>query len=127
MTFDGDAMDRFWLMDYAPEVFAHERRRMPALDRIAAGMGGGCEIRPVPVPLDCTDGFNEAYYGRPEQLLDPAVRKSQSAWGFVAPEVEERIVAGLAADLASGAWDKKHGHLRTQPWFDGSLRLIVRP
>jgi SAM-dependent methyltransferase len=127
MTFDSDAMDRFWLMDYAPEVFVHERRRMPAIDRICAGLGGGCEVITVPVPLDCTDGFNEAYYGRPERFLDSAVRKSQSAWGFVAPEVEERIVATLAADLASGAWDARHGHLRTQPWFEGAVRLIVRP
>ena len=126
MTFDGDAMDRFWLMDYAPEVFVHERRRMPPIDRICAGLGGGCEVRTVPVPLDCTDGFNEAYYGRPERFLEPAVRKSQSAWGFVTPDVEERIVAKLAADLASGGWDARYGHLRTQPWFEGALRLIVR-
>jgi hypothetical protein len=31
----------------------------------------------------------------------------------------------LADDLASGAWDSRHGHLRTQPSFDGSLRLVV--
>jgi SAM-dependent methyltransferase len=126
LTFDGDAMDRFWLMDYAPEVFVHERRRMPAIDRICAGVGGGCHVHPVPIPLDCVDGFNEAFYGRPEQFLDPAVRKSQSAWGFVEPAVEERIVAALAADLKSGAWNARYGHLRTQPWFDGAMRLVVR-
>lgn len=126
LTFDGDAMDRFWLMDYAPEVFVHERRRMPAIDRVCAGLGGNCDVNTVPIPLDCTDGFNEAYYGRPERFLEPAVRKSQSAWGFVTPAEEERIVARLAADLASGAWDAKHGHLRTQPWFEGAVRLIVR-
>jgi len=37
------------------------------------------------------------------------------------------IVATLAADLASGAWDAKHGYLRTQPWFDGAVRLVVLP
>jgi hypothetical protein len=30
----------------------------------------------------------------------------------------------LAADLESGRWDERHGHLRTQPEYDGSLRLI---
>jgi hypothetical protein len=31
----------------------------------------------------------------------------------------------LRSDLATGAWDRKYGHLRTTPAFDGSLRLIV--
>ena len=127
MTFDGDEMDRLWLGEYAPELFAVERGRYPSIDHIAAGLGRGCEVRAVPIALDCTDGFTDAFYGRPERFLDPAIRKSQSAWGFLTPDVEERIVAKLAADLASGAWDAKHGHLRTQPWFEGAVRLIVRP
>ena len=36
----------------------------------------------MPIPLDCEDGFVEAFYGRPEALLDPEVRRSQSAWAF---------------------------------------------
>jgi SAM-dependent methyltransferase len=127
LTFDGEALDRLWLGEYAPELFAVERRRYPAIDRIDAGLGGGCLMRPVPIPLDCADGFSEAFYGRPEQFLDAAVRRSQSAWGFIEPAVEERIVAALAADLESGAWDARHGHLRTQPFFEGAVRLIVRP
>jgi hypothetical protein len=127
LTFDGEVMDRLWLGDYAPELFAVERRRYPAIAQIAAGLGGNCAVHPVQVALDCTDGFTDAFYGRPEGFLDPAVRKSQSAWGFLAPGVEDRIVARLAADLASGAWDARYGHLRTQPWFDGAVRLIVRP
>ncbi len=127
LTFDGDALDRLWLGDYAPDLFAVERRRYPSIDLIDAGLGGGCTVRPVPIPFDCVDGFSEAFYGRPEQVLDPAVRRSQSAWGFLEAGVEERIVAALAADLASGAWDVRHGHLRTQPWFEGAVRLIVRP
>jgi len=127
LTFDGEALNRLWLGEYAPELFAVERRRYPAIDRICAGLGGGCAVRPVPIPIDCTDGFSEAFYGRPERFLDPAVRKSQSAWGFVEPAAEARIVTALAADLASGAWDASHGHLRTQPWFNGAVRLIVRP
>jgi len=27
--------------------------------------------------------------------------------------------------VASGAWDAKYGHLRREPTFDGSLKLIV--
>jgi hypothetical protein len=39
--------------------------------------------------------------------------------------VVDRFEREFAADLDSGAWDARFGHLRTQPTFDGSLRLIV--
>jgi SAM-dependent methyltransferase len=125
LTFDGDALDRFWLADYAPEVIATERRRFPPIGAIAAAIGSRTEVTEIPIPLDCTDGFGEAFYGRPERLLDPAVRRAQSAWGFVGPEVEARFMQTLGSDLASGRWDEKYGALRTQPQFEGSLRLIV--
>jgi hypothetical protein len=82
-------------------------------------------MSPVPIPLDCTDGFGEAYYGRPEALLDPGARLANSAWSFVEPEVHTRFVTRLREDLATGAWDAKHPGLRAQPEFEGSLRLIV--
>ena len=125
LTFDPDALDRLWLAEYAPEMMAAERGRMPAISAICAGLGGRCEVRPVPVPIDCTDGFAEAYYARPERLLDPAVRRAQSAWGFVGPEAQERAVARLRAALESGAWDERYGDLRRQPRFDGALCLVV--
>jgi hypothetical protein len=33
--------------------------------------------------------------------------------------------SALARDLEKGTWDVRYGHLRTQPHFEGSLRLIV--
>ena len=125
LTFDPDALARLWLNDYAPEMMAAERGRMPAIGAICAALGGRCEARPIPVPIDCTDGFAEAFYARPERLLDPAVRRAQSAWGFVGPEAQERAVARLRADLESGAWDERYGDLRRQPHFDGALCLVV--
>jgi SAM-dependent methyltransferase len=125
LTFDGDALDLLWLADYAPELIAAERRRYPPIDQIAAAIGTHTEITPVPVPIDCVDGFTEAYYARPERFLDPAVRAAQSAWTFVDQTATDRAVARLRSDLASGAWDDRYGHLRTQPHFTGSLRLLV--
>ena len=78
----------------------------------------------MPIPLDCVDGFVEAFYGRPEALLDPEIRRAQSAWAFGEPELE-RGLARLRDALASGAWDARHGHLRTQPESFGALRLIT--
>ena len=125
LTFDGAALDRLWLAGYAPELVVAEARRMPPIDRVLAALGGTGTVAEVPIPHDCTDGFTEAFYGRPERFLDPDVRRAQSAWGFVAPGVEDRAVAHLARDLDSGAWDARFGALRTQPWFVGAMRLIV--
>ncbi|MEV6349657.1 class I SAM-dependent methyltransferase [Actinoplanes sp. NPDC051851] len=125
LTFDGDALDRFWLAGYVPELIAAERRRFPAIADIAAAVGPRSEVVEVPIPVDCTDGFTEAYYARPERFLDPRVRAAQSAWGFVDDTATARAVGSLRADLDSGAWDERHGHLRTQEAFLGSLRLIV--
>jgi len=125
LTFDGDALDRYWLANYAPELIAVERRRYPAIDRITQGLGGSTEVQIVSIPIDCVDGFTEAYYARPEAFLDPAVRRSQSAWSFVKEEDQLRFVKALGDDLKAGIWDRKFGAWRTKPYFDGSLRLIV--
>ncbi len=125
LTFDPEELGRLWLMDYVPELQAVEARRFPAMAAITAALGPDTRVCPVPIPIDCVDGFTEAFYARPEALLDPAVRRAQSAWSFLEPGVEERAVAALAADLASGAWDERYGHHRTRPEFHGALRLVI--
>jgi SAM-dependent methyltransferase len=125
LTGDPGRLRRFWLTEYAPEVIETEARRYPSVAALTDGLGGTVTTTVVPVPLDCTDGFNEAYYGRPEALLDPGARLSCSAWSFVGAAVQDRFTRELSRDLADGTWDRRHGGLRTQPAFDGSLILVV--
>jgi len=125
LTCDPHELRRCWLDCYVPEIFSVEAGRHPRIELVADALGSDTEIIPVPIPLECTDGFLEAYYGRPERLLDPEVRMACSTWSFVDPSVVSCFEADLLRDLESGAWDAKYGHLRTQPNFDGSLRLIV--
>jgi SAM-dependent methyltransferase len=128
LTFDGDAHQRFWLASYVPELIAVEQRRHPPMETLRThlgAVGGSVEIHNVPIPFDCTDGFTEAFYARPERFLDTAVRRAQSSWGFVAGGVEDRFVRALDADLRSGAWDERFGPWRNQPFYEGSLRLVV--
>jgi SAM-dependent methyltransferase len=126
MTADPAALADLWLADYAPEFHATEARRYPTRARIAAALGGGeLEVRPLAIPLDCSDGFADAFYGRPEALLEPGVRRAQSAWSFVDDAAQADFVKTLSADLASGAWDASFGDLRTQPEFVGSIRILV--
>jgi SAM-dependent methyltransferase len=122
---DPAMMMHFWLNEYVPEVRAIEASRFPPIDRLAAALGGEVEVEPVPIPLNCRDGFNEAYYGRPEALLDPEARLACSSWSLVPKAAVDRFVRQLSRDLASGRWDERFGHLRAQPFFDGPLRLVV--
>jgi SAM-dependent methyltransferase len=123
-TFELTAMPE-WQQKYLREGRELEHRRFPSLDEIAAALGGRVRVERIPTPADCSDGFIEAFWNRPEQFLDPAVRSGQSSWSLLDPEVIERTVARLAADLESGAWDASYGYLREQDSFDGSLRLVI--
>lgn len=118
-------MGDYWLNDYIPEVRSIEASRFPPIPRLAAALGGKVEVKPVAVPLNCRDGFNEAYYGRPEALLDPEARLACSSWSLVPDEAVERFVRHLSSDLETGRWDEKYGHLRTLPFWLGPLRLVV--
>ena len=39
--------------------------------------------------------------------------------------VEQRAIRSLEADLTSGAWDVRHGHLRSEAGYDGLLVLVI--
>jgi SAM-dependent methyltransferase len=125
MTFDPAALDNFWNVDYFPEVIDVEKKRYPTIDYLRQCLGGNTEIMSVPIPFDCTDGFQEAFYGRPEAFLQKDVRMAQSAWGFIDSDTEARLVAKLADDLNSGKWDELYGEHRKMPFFTGALRLVI--
>jgi SAM-dependent methyltransferase len=123
-TFELDGLPA-WQQEHLAEGLALERPRFQSLDSVASALGGRTRIERIPTPADCTDGFFEAFWNRPERLLDPAIRASQSMWALLAPGVEARIVERLDAALRSGAWDAEHGHLRALDQYDGALRLVI--
>jgi len=125
LTFDAPALRDFWLCEYVPEVIEVEQQRFPAISRIVRTLGGSSEVISLPIAHDCTDGFGEAYYARPEAFLDADVRAAQSGWVLADADAVRRGVAKLAADLSSGEWDERHGALRQQPERIGAVRLII--
>jgi SAM-dependent methyltransferase len=116
---------RMWLTnDYFPAM-ARQRRPDIQPEQIAAQLDGDVHIEPVLLPADCQDGFGEAFWARPEAYLDPRVRAGMSAFGLLGPAEVETGLRRLAADLESGRWDERYGHLREMAELDTGHRLIV--
>jgi SAM-dependent methyltransferase len=124
--FDPEYSDDYWLVaEYCPEVLQiPTERNAPGPDDIARVLDVR-SVEPVMVPRDCTDGFGGAYWNRPEQYLDPGVQAGISSFSSLAPELRERLINQLRDDLASGAWDAKHGALRDLDEIDLGYRLLV--
>jgi SAM-dependent methyltransferase len=123
-TFDLEALPA-WQLDYLHEGLELERPRFPAPAAIAEALGGATRVECIATPADCADGFFEAFWNRPEALLDPEIRASQSMWALLPAGLEERIVGRLGEDLRSGLWDREYGQLRDLKQHEGALRLII--
>lgn len=120
-----DRLNQLWLTrDYFPAMV---RARRPEIQpgHIAALLGGNVRIVPFPVPHDCLDGFGEAFWARPEAYLDPRIRAGMSAFGLLDEAEVSPGLQQLQADLRSGIWDDRNGHLRQLAEFDCGLRLII--
>ena len=101
LTWEPDAAS-FWLVEeYFPELVAVDRAIFPTRDELEHSLGP-VELRPLPVPHDCVDGFLGAYWRRPHAYLDPAVRGAISTFSKIGD-----VAAGLArlrSDLEDGTW-----------------------
>jgi SAM-dependent methyltransferase len=111
-----------WLGDYLPQLREHDAGQTLPFEEYSRRLGE-IEVTPVPVPHDCIDGFLYAYWRRPEAYLDPAVRAGSSSFR-VLPGLDAGL-SRLAADLASGEWERRYGHLLALEEFDAGYRLVV--
>jgi SAM-dependent methyltransferase len=124
VTIDAEKNSEAWtLAEYFPEAMALEEEVMPSMAVLEAALPGAA-IEVVPMPSRCRDEFTSALWDQPERFLDPAVLRGSSLWHRLPPEAIERGQARLKADLESGAWDRRHGHLRTLPELDIGLRIV---
>ena len=123
LSHDPDFRD-FWLYDYFPDLPKLDDGRMPRLSDFRDWLGD-VRITEVAIPRDCEDGFLAAFWARPHAYLDPAIRAGMSSFWMLGD-----ITGGLArlrADLESGAWEKRYGHLLNQAARDCGYRLVVAP
>lgn len=115
-----------WIItDYFPQVVdLPTERAAPGADDFRVHLDVR-SIEPVPVPADCIDGFGGAYWNRPEAYLDPVVQQGMSFFAQLDREALAEGTARLAADLDSGEWDRRHGHLRARSEIDLGYRILV--
>ncbi|HEY2575326.1 MAG TPA: class I SAM-dependent methyltransferase [Streptosporangiaceae bacterium] len=117
-----------WLTrEYFPAM-ARQRRPQIQAEAIAGQfgeLGWRVRIETVPLPRDCLDGFGEAFWARPHAYLDPAVRAGMSAFALLTDAERRPGLERLAADLASGAWQARHGNLADLAELDCGHRLLV--
>jgi SAM-dependent methyltransferase len=117
------AASAFWLVDdYFPEIGEIDRRIVPSIAELQRVLGD-IEVRPLPVPHDCTDGFLGAYWQRPYAYLDAGVRSAISTFSKLS-DVDSGL-ARLRRELEDGTWERRYGHLRRQPEIDLGYRLVI--
>ncbi len=123
--FDTSDPQQFWLTrDYLPEFAGLPGCRvLAALPDLATAIDA--TLTPVPIPWDCTDGFFEAYWRRPEAYLDEDVRRGISVWDALGSEVERRAVRELGADVATGRWAERNRHLVDLEEAELGARLLI--
>jgi SAM-dependent methyltransferase len=121
--FDPACADLFWLVrDYLPTFGRRLRGR--DLATLMAPLGA-VEMRPVPIPHDCQDGFLAAYWRRPEAYLDAAVRDGISVFRLLPEPEVSRAVARLRADLESGEWERRNADILERDALDLGYRVVV--
>jgi len=126
LTYDAAVSGAMWLMaEYLPEVATLDRRIFPSLDRLTEWLGGAVRVEDVVIPRDTPDWMLGAFWAHPERVLDPAARAATSGFARMPAAVVARVEAAVRRDLASGAWDVRHGPLRTLDACDVGLRLVV--
>jgi len=124
LTFD-PTVDAFWLVrDYFPDIMALDRAQFPNMAAYRTAFGSAARViaAPLPIPRDCADGFLGAYWARPAAYLDAGVRTGMSSFARVRPEPG---LEHLRDDLASGAWQKRYGHLLENEALDLGYRIIT--
>jgi ubiquinone/menaquinone biosynthesis C-methylase UbiE len=124
LTIDAEKNTEIWtLAEYFPGAMALEREAMPSMEVLTAALPKAA-VEVVPAPSRCRDEFTSALWDRPELFLEPATLRASSLWHRLSAEEIEAGQERLRADLESGRWDEKHGHLRTLPELDVGLRIL---
>jgi SAM-dependent methyltransferase len=122
LTWEPAASPSWLTRDYFPEILAYDRTVFPPASHYGALLNN-VVVRPVLIPHDCTDGFLEAYWRRPEVYFDAGARLAISSFARLA-DVESGLTA-LRRDLDDGTWARRNNDLLDRTEIDLGYRLVV--
>ena len=124
-TWDDTVFRQFWLLrEYLPAAADTDARLAVPISTLVSLLGA-VSILTVPVPHDCLDGFGGAYWRRPHAYLDETARAGMSMLALTPKSLLDEGLERLEADLASGAWARRHADLLELPELDLGYRLLV--
>ena len=113
----------FWLTrEYFPEILEFDRNVFPSMGQLRDCLGQ-INVRTIPIPGDCVDGFLGAYWCRPEAYLNGRVRSGVSSFSRVAASQDG--IKRLATDLSTGMWKRANKNLLKQDSADIGYRLVT--
>ena len=126
LTYDAEVSAQMWLMaEYLLEVADLDRRIFPSVETLAGWLGGSSRAETLEISDDTPDWMLGSFWAHPERVLDPVARAATSGIARMDAAVVDRVVESVRRDLESGAWDRRHGHLRRLTSYDVGLRLII--
>jgi SAM-dependent methyltransferase len=126
LTYDPEVSTTMWLMaDYLHEVADLDRRIFPSMERLTGWLGGRTTVEAIPIPSDTPDWMLGSFWAHPERIVDEHARNATSGFARMNDSVVQRVVTAVSNDLATGAWDARHGHLRHLDTYDAGLRLVT--
>jgi len=127
-TFDPREGRPFWFGEYFPEIYQQDLEIFPPISEIVAALAEQAveppRVAAFPLPDDLRDMVMLAGWNRPELYFDPTFRANTSGFAKADPDGVEWGLARLREDLASGAWDARHGDLRKARSFDAGYRFV---
>jgi SAM-dependent methyltransferase len=124
-TWDDTVFREFWLLrEYLPAAADTDARLAVPITEMVSLLGD-VSIQTVPVPHDCVDGFGGAYWRRPHAYLDETVRAGISMFALTPKSLLAKGLERLRAELANGAWQRRHADLLARQQLDLGYRLIV--
>jgi hypothetical protein len=124
-TWDPDHDRELWIAsEYVPAIGNMERSRFTALGEVVESLGAHT-VRPFAIPHDFTDGFQAAFWRRPEAYLDPQIRAASSTFAQLPRADVEPGINQLRRDLESGDWERRHADLLNTDSVDYGHRVLI--
>jgi SAM-dependent methyltransferase len=124
-TWDPEYERKLWVTtDYVPAIDAMETSRFVPLAALVDALDAHMVLA-FEIPHDFTDGFQAAFWRRPEMYLDSEVRAASSTFASLPSDLVDPGIERLRADLHTGKWYESYGDLLALESVDFGHRIVV--